>query len=203
MQHPSSGINDSWKKQVKAQGPIGLLIQSVLRTGSKLVKDFTICKPKEQGVSLSCVPFQYLKELVIEIGRRARTEAGRSLKCAKLALKGIDYKPSKRSAKLTSEEEGILKTLQMGGGMAMQDLAKLDADFEDGCTYCGSENGSLDHLLWTCCVFQPTRDDTDKELVNVRANMLLPCVRRGIAPMMRCSPMETYWGWKLLDPNTS
>ena len=100
------------------------------------------------------MPFQYLKELVTEIGRRARTEAGRSLKYSKLALKEIDYEASKRSGKLTSEEDGILKTLQMGGGMAMQDLAKLDADLEDGCTYCGSENGSLDHLLWTCC-FSP------------------------------------------------
>ena len=30
--------------------------------------------------------------------------------------------------------------------------------------------------------------------------MLLPCVRRGIAPMMTCSPNETYGGWKLVDP---
>ena len=97
LQHPSSGINDSWTKQVKAKWPIGLLIQSALRTGSKLAKDFTICKPKEQGVNLPCVPFQYLKELVTEIGRRARTEAGRSLKYAKLALKEIDYEASKRS----------------------------------------------------------------------------------------------------------
>ena len=99
---------------MKAKGPIGLLTQSVLRTGAKLTKDFTICKPKEQEVSLTGVPFQYLKELVTELGRRARTEAGRSLKYAKLALKEIDYVASKRSGKLTSEEDGILKTLQMG-----------------------------------------------------------------------------------------
>ena len=36
--------------------------------------------------------------------------------------------------------------------------------------------------------------------MKVRATMLLPCVRRGGAPMMTCSPMETYWGLKLLDP---
>ena len=114
LQHPSSGLNDSWKKQVKAKGPIGLLIQSVLRTGAKLTKDFTICKPIEQEVSLTGVRFQYLKELVTELGRGARTEAGRSLKYAKLALKEIDYVASKRSGKLTSEEDGILKTLQMG-----------------------------------------------------------------------------------------
>ena len=130
LQHPSNGLNDSWKKQVKAKGPIGLLIQSVLRTGAKLTKDFTICKTKEQGVSLTSVPFQYLKELVTDVGRRAKTEAGRSLKYAKLALKEIDNDATKRSGKLTSEEDGILKTLQMGGGLAMQDLAKLDAEVE-------------------------------------------------------------------------
>ena len=67
------------------------------------------------------------------------------------------------------------------------------------------------HLLWIrkwisglplmdTLFFQPVREETDKELAKVRAKMLLPCVRRGIAPMMTCSPLETYWGWKLLDP---
>ena len=63
------------EKQVKAKGPIGLLIQSVLRIGATLTKDFTICKPKEQEISLTSVPFQYLEELVTDVGRRARTEA--------------------------------------------------------------------------------------------------------------------------------
>ena len=65
LQHPSSGTNDTWKKPVGAKGPVGLLIRSVFRTGAKSPKDFTICKPKEQGVSLPSVPFQYLKELVL------------------------------------------------------------------------------------------------------------------------------------------
>ena len=43
------------------------------------------------------------------------------------------------------------------------------------------------------------REDADKQLAKVRAKMLLPCCRRGIAPMMNCSPKATYWGWKLQD----
>ena len=201
MQHPSSGTNDSWKKQIKAKGPIGLLIQSIFRTGAKVTKDFIICKPKEQAVSIPSVPFQYLKELVTGIGRRARTEAGRGMKYSKIALKEIDCDATKRSGKLSSEEEGILKTIQMGGGLATQDLAKLDAEVADGCEYCGSDNGSWDHIVWTCPVFQAVREDTDKELSKIRSKMMLPCVRRGIAPMMTCSPKETYWGWKLDDPS--
>ena len=115
-------------------------------------------------------------------------------------MKEIGCDATKRSDKMSIEDEGFLKTIQMGGGMAMQDLAKLDVDVDDGCAYCGSPNGSLDHILWTCHVFQPVREDTDKQLAMVRTKSLLPCVRRGIAPMMTCSPMETYWGWKLLDP---
>ena len=45
IQHPTRGTNDTWKKQVGATGPIGLIIQSVLRTGAKASKDFVICKP--------------------------------------------------------------------------------------------------------------------------------------------------------------
>ena len=82
----------------------------------------------EQDVSVTEVPFQYLKDLVGGLGRRARTEADRGLKYSKIALKEIDYDATKRSKKLTKEEEGFLITIQMGGGMGRQDLAALDAD---------------------------------------------------------------------------
>ena len=131
IQHPSSGTNDTWKKQVCAKGPIGLLIQSVLRTGAKITKDFIICKPKEQDINIPKVPFQYIKDLVGGAGRRARTEADRSLKYSKTALKEIDYDITKRSTKLSKEDEGFLLTIQMGGGLGTQDLAALDADLED------------------------------------------------------------------------
>ena len=82
----------------------------------------------------------------------------------------------------------------------MQDLAKLDVDVVDVCDYCGSTNGSWDHIVWSCQVSQPAREDTDEQLAKVRTKSLLPCVRRGIAPMMTCSPEETFWGWKFVDP---
>ena len=56
------------------------MIQSVFRAGAKITKDFTICKAMEQDVSIPEVPFQYLKDLVGGLGRRARTEADRGLK---------------------------------------------------------------------------------------------------------------------------
>ena len=86
LQHPSRGTNDTWKRQVDAKGPIGLMIQSVLRAGAEISKDFVICKPKEQDVNIPKVPYQYIKGLVGRFGRRARTEADRGLKYPKLAL---------------------------------------------------------------------------------------------------------------------
>ena len=96
QQHPSRGTGDTWKRQVDAKGPIGLLIQSMLRTVAKLTKDFTICKDMEQDVSITEVPFQYLKDLVGGLGRRARTETDRGLKYSKIALREIDYDATKR-----------------------------------------------------------------------------------------------------------
>ena len=61
MKHPASGTNDAWKKQIGAKGPIGFLIQSVFRAGATLSRDFDICKPKEQRISLPDVPYQYIK----------------------------------------------------------------------------------------------------------------------------------------------
>ena len=116
MLHQSSDTSDTWKHQMKAKGPIGFLLQSIFRAGAKMTKDFIICKPKEQTVSLINVPFQYLKDLVIGIGRRAMTQAGRGANHFKLALKEIDCDATKRSEKLSEEEEGILKTIQMGEG---------------------------------------------------------------------------------------
>ena len=116
-----------------------------------------------------------------------------------MALKEIVYDITKRSTKLSKEDEGVLLTIQMGGGLGRQDLAALDADLEDTCSYCDSTNGSLDHTIWDCPFFQGVREDTDKDLAKVRAKMMLPCIRRGIAPMMCCSPKETYWGWKIQD----
>ena len=98
MQHPASDTNDAWKKQIGAKGPIGLLIQSVFRAGAKLTKDFVICKPREQGISIPNVPYQYIKDLVGGLGRRARTQADRgTAKYARIALKEIDYDATRRA----------------------------------------------------------------------------------------------------------
>ena len=88
----------------------------------------TYANPKEQRISLPEVPYQYIKDLVGAMGRRARTHADRSTKYYKLALKEIDYDATRRAKDLCNEDEGFLKTIQIWGGLAMQGLAKLDAD---------------------------------------------------------------------------
>ena len=71
---------------------------------------------------------------------------------------------------------------------------------EEGCTYCGSDNGSIDHLIWTCCFFQPAREEADKELAKVRAKMLLPCPEERDCSDDDMLANGDLLGWKLLDP---
>ena len=110
VQHPTRGTNESWKRKVGAVGPVGLMIESILRTGSKISDDFVIHQPREQDVDILNVPFQYLTDLINCIGQRARTIADRSMKRTKLALIEIDVEATKRDTKLTEEDEAYLTT---------------------------------------------------------------------------------------------
>lgn len=42
----------------------------------------------------------------------------------------------------------------------------------------------------------------DKDLAMIEARMMMPCIRRGIAPRMKCDPNETYWGHKVPGAGT-
>ena len=104
VQHPTRGTNEGWKKKVGAVGPIGLMIESILRTGSKISDDFIIHQPKEQNIDILNVPFQFLTDLINGIGQRARTIADRRTKRTKLALMEIDVEATKRDKKLSNVE---------------------------------------------------------------------------------------------------
>ncbi len=52
----------------------------------------------------------------------------------------------------------------------------------------------MDHYIWGCCFFKATRCEQDKELEEIDAQHLLPAIRRGHAPALKCIPGATYWG---------
>ena len=112
------------------------------------------------------------------MGRRARTAAERGTKYVKLGLAEIDQMASARSKDLTKEEDVFLQTLQIGGGFGTTDLAKLDSDVDPSCSYCGSPDGSVDHIVIDCPFFKPVREQADSELVEVDTRKILPCIRR-------------------------
>ncbi len=62
--HPSKGGSDAWKKDVQSYGPVGLLIQSVMRCGATIDDNFCIRQRHEQQVDIVNVPYQYLGMLV-------------------------------------------------------------------------------------------------------------------------------------------
>ena len=47
------------------------------------------------------------------------------------------------------------------------------------------------------------RLEKDKDLAMIEAKMMMPCIRRGIAPRMKCDPNETYWGHKVPGAGTA
>ena len=57
------------KKQIGAMGPVGLLIEAVIRTGGNINGELVVFHPGEVESDLRHPPFQHLKELVIEMGR--------------------------------------------------------------------------------------------------------------------------------------
>ena len=67
QQHPSRGTNDGWKQQIKAHGPIGLLIGSAIRCGAKINHLFIMLQPKEQDIDLINIPCQFLGNMISEL----------------------------------------------------------------------------------------------------------------------------------------
>ena len=63
--HPSKASSVEWKRAIPAKGPIGLLVQSIRRTGLKIDNHSVVWQCKEQPVDLVHVPYQYLAKLVM------------------------------------------------------------------------------------------------------------------------------------------
>ena len=169
------------------------------RAGGKLTANFVICQANEANLDIANIPYQYLKQLVGDLGRRSRTSTERGTKPTKLGLPEIDVGATKRCSKLTAEDVGHLKTVQTGGGLGKDDLAKFDNEDNPMCDYCGGQVGTIDHVVFDCTYFQPQRLQHGKQLAKVRLNMLPPSLRRGIAPRLKCDHTKTFWGWTLND----
>ena len=87
--------------------------------------------------------------------------------------------------------------------MANQYIATFDQKVSSQCTYCKEEEASSTHIRWQCKFFEPTREDTDKDLAHIPRQYLLECVKCGIAPAMKIEGDLTYWGMQVSNEESN
>ena len=73
---------------------------------------------------------------------------------------------------------------KLGGGIGKIELHKFDDDINVLCDYCGTEVGTVEHIIFDCCFFQSTRDAVGDKVCMVRSKHLPPALRKGIAPVL-------------------
>ena len=112
----------------------------------------------------------------------------------------IDNDISRIANNLEEEEEtGILRTVQMGGNQALNDITDYNQDVDRMCRYCGEAVSTSDHIRWSCKHFDPVRKEVDAELASIPHKYFPSCVKNGIAPAMKADGQQTYWGAALGD----
>lgn len=83
------------------------------------------------------------------------------------------------------EEEGVLRTVQMGGAQALNEIADFNQDVGRLCSYCHEAVSTSDHVKWECKHFDPIRKEIVAELAGVPRKYFPSCVKNGMAPAMK------------------
>ena len=101
-------------------------------------RDFNVWQKGEEPVSILKCPYQSPRKQLHMQAVRARTlaEWRRDTSTRMAGLREIDRKASQVNSKLSEEEKGIVRTVQMGGTMAKQYIATFDQTVDDKCMYC-------------------------------------------------------------------
>ena len=111
----------------------------------------------------------------------------------------IDNDVSRIAHNLDDEAKGIIRTVQMGGNQALNDMADFDQDVNRMCNYCGEEVSTGEHIKWNCKHFDPVRKEVDAELAGIADKHLPNCIKNGVAPAMKADGSKTFWGAALGD----
>ena len=127
---------------------------------------------------------------------RARTQVGWSYAPwlgIKAGLREIDTEASTMHHSLKPEEEGMVRTTTMGGAIAKQDIAAINADVDDTCNYCLAAKSTSAHIRWQCSFFDKHRKELDLLLASTPLKCLLPCIQCGVAPSMKADGQRALW----------
>lgn len=133
--------------------------------------------------------------MVLKVAGRARNRAewhrGASSKRSRAPLE-IDN--DRINVALKDEEKGILRTVQMGGNLACNEIVDFNQDASRVCSYCNQDISTQDHIKWECSFFAPVRKEIDAELAAIPHRYLPACIKSGIAPAMKPDGKKTFWG---------
>ena len=200
--HPTTKkIDNHWDDEIKAVGPIGLLIESLVWNGLVIDQHLFIWQLGEEPLDIKTFPYQHLKTQAHMMVARARTRAEWTTgKGSRPKTREIDREASQPSDKLSEEERGIVTTSMIGGGMAANDIASINEDVDKMCTYCGEELSTDDHIKWQCSFFKGARQAADSIIAKIPLKYLPACVRCGIAPAMKPDGRKSFWG-SIMDDN--
>ena len=117
-----------------------------------------IWRQNEEPIDILHMPYQSLKVSVQAAAARARTKAEWIRNSSKrIATAEIDRTASQIDPKLTEEQQGIMRTVAMGGDQALQEIANYNEDIDPICTHCGKAPSTVDHLKWECEALEHVR----------------------------------------------
>ena len=137
--HPSSGHAVAFEPDVQARGPIGLLMQSLIRIGAAIDNELNLTQWKEQGISLIHTPFQFLPTLVTVAAKRGSQRAAAGLKDFNRGLREIDYSVTKAGTnRLIQEDQTFINIARCGRGYDKLKLSTIDDHIGKECDYCGA-----------------------------------------------------------------
>ena len=156
-----------------------------------------IWQQNEEPIDILHMPYQSLKVSVQAAAARARTKAEWIRNSSKrIATAEIDRTASQIDPKLTEEQQGIMRTVAMGGDQALQDIANYNEDIDPICTRCGKAPSTVDHLKWECEALEHVRIKADPTIAAIPTNLLPASIRSGIVPAMKLDCCTTFWGAK-------
>ena len=195
--HPCSSIRPPQAAMPHPFGPIGLLVEEVVKIDGRIDDDFNLFFPKEQMVPVLRLPFQHLGPTLLQIAARARTMASFMTKKINRSLDEIDEEATKhKGSDLSEHERHRVRLTQIGAALAKDDLYSMGLLEEEGCQYCGAQVSSYEHVVWHCPHFHEIRKSVDATIADMSKDCWTAAVKRGVAPAMKVDPKRTSWGRK-------
>ena len=173
--HPTKLKPAKWKTVIEAKGPVGLLTQAALRTGSQLDANFRLWQRKEEPIDILQVPYQHLSTLLLQATMRARTKAARSTKSINQNVGENDLPATCAiNSKTNNEQKTLLNVLRTEGGYAKAELAQLDAEASMACDDCDHPVCDMEHILFGCTFFRTAMMEADPEMAKCQGPSKMP-----------------------------